>query len=935
MSNKNSKPFDFNNFGNLIFYDDSKKEKYFYFKTLLTSYEMNYPNPEYRTLANNIGNAAVSRLSNIPGLGTEQNEKNTYLLEQLDSIMNILRAAVEQEKANEIRFVENKIGMLKNNFDEKYIKKNRDLAAIQAHLNKLKGEEGIDYNHLIALVNIVEQGYDNSKAIMDFEYQHLKDLDNAVKKNRRALENQIRGLMKTSRYRDKSDEEKEAIVQKSLAKRERIRIEGYLKKHHIRDVPSFKKYMANMTTVDYKIAEWVSKNIQMVLEKNADYYSSILEEYGGCLEEDKRKTATEKIRSHLISAVVRYSADHQAEIINDTLDIIDTEKFCQDLVHDYDIALDVDIMGMPEDFGLREKKLKLFKEGIIKNQEVYKSAEGLYKALEEIMSKIDNKKEKDYSPEEQLIDATLGKNSNDKFYDTSIKTINSLIKKIEELAKLEEKNPDAVSITRDSETKNLRVTVTNKGNTTSINLTSEFSKLGLSLYQKKGYTPQNLSNIITNMKRAAGKRIRDKIISVVNDAPKKIKKDLEKDLEHAFQQIEVVIKGSTMAEILEGLDKTWSIKIWTGRQSVKNDMIEIVVGMPNGENISMALNELLQGHIDKAFKNQVYPELFSSFSETFEQFKKNFSDAIVSDMNNTASKAEYTNYKNMAQRYFETEKTKKEAIRKLDEEYKKLKERINKQSINEEKKRRRLQDVEKVYDRFLQSIKESLYVSSTVKTFTTYQNDIGFIGGDLGANVNSRINSFFDMFAAAGLPIASDTEIKDWLEAAVLNCSPMSVVGEKNKDFIENLLSGLAVFTLFNEGAAEISILKEQIKSDEMISTDNDIMHLYRLNGIYYPGSFVLKNVIKDLDEVIKMIKQTDRLTRSKNVMIYNPANESMVPNRKNSKKGIKKKQTDSDPWGTVAEKVSRSTQIKVLFLAGLLDIMKDLHEKMNVELPA
>ena len=49
-----SRPFNFFNFGNLIFFD-GLNPNYFYFNSLLSSYEMNPPNPRYTSRANKIG----------------------------------------------------------------------------------------------------------------------------------------------------------------------------------------------------------------------------------------------------------------------------------------------------------------------------------------------------------------------------------------------------------------------------------------------------------------------------------------------------------------------------------------------------------------------------------------------------------------------------------------------------------------------------------------------------------------------------------------------------------------------------------------------------------------------------------------------------------------------------------------------------------------
>ena len=46
-----------------------------------------------------------------------------------------------------------------------------------------------------------------------------------------------------------------------------------------------------------------------------------------------------------------------------------------------------------------------------------------------------------------------------------------------------------------------------------------------------------------------------------------------------------------------------------------------------------------------------------------------------------------------------------------------------------------------------------------------------------------------------------------WLESAIINCSPVSIIGEKNKDVIQNYLSSMAALAMFDEGGAEAQII--------------------------------------------------------------------------------------------------------------------------------
>ena len=149
------------------------------------------------------------------------------------------------------------------------------------------------------------------------------------------------------------------------------------------------------------------------------------------------------------------------------------------------------------------------------------------------------------------------------------------------------------------------------------------------------------------------------------------------------------------------------------------------------------------------------------------------------------------------------------------------------------------EEIAKRRSEILGSLSDSFFVSSTMKTYNQYQNDIGFKGGSIGADLMEQLTNMNEIFTAAGLEIAPDD--MDWLLGAIINCSPVSIVGERNKNIIENYLGSLAAFSLFDEGVAELEIidaLNNPAKSP--INSAPNILHLYSVNGLYVPGSYVL-----------------------------------------------------------------------------------------------
>ena len=69
-------------------------------------------------------------------------------------------------------------------------------------------------------------------------------------------------------------------------------------------------------------------------------------------------------------------------------------------------------------------------------------------------------------------------------------------------------------------------------------------------------------------------------------------------------------------------------------------------------------------------------------------------------------------------------------------------------------------------------------------------------------------------------------------------------------------------------------------------------------------------------------------MNRGAGVNIINTMHEGLVPNRKSTRKRYP--DDDRDPWGTVAMATDKHVKIKIMFLAGLLDIVRDMNKSMN-----
>jgi len=226
---------------------------------------------------------------------------------------------------------------------------------------------------------------------------------------------------------------------------------------------------------------------------------------------------------------------------------------------------------------------------------------------------------------------------------------------------------------------------------------------------------------------------------------------------------------------------------------------------------------------------------------------------------------------------------------------------------------------------FKDFLEKTILVTGTAKNFTQYNPDIGFVAGSLGPNIFAQIDNFAKIFEQAGVPFSDN--LHEWLYTAVINCSRFTH-GEELKDPIEKYLSLLGSFAIFDEGGAEIGQIANTWKAHIQISSRSKtfvtakIIHIYELNGIYFPGSYILQRVYDRLTKVMSTVEGKADSNKD-GVRIRATANPGLI------NKDIKDLQKR---WEDVYTKATNPniTSIHVTFLAGLADIITELQEAMK-----
>ena len=184
----------------------------------------------------------------------------------------------------------------------------------------------------------------------------------------------------------------------------------------------------------------------------------------------------------------------------------------------------------------------------------------------------------------------------------------------------------------------------------------------------------------------------------------------------------------------------------------------------------------------------------------------------------------------------------------------------------------------------------------------------GVHGGSLGANLNDQLNKIDALTSAGGITMID----KQWLTATIINAGP-NMIASGQKEKIENYLAMFAAILLFD---GQINIAQEAMHymTEQQLSSGNTHqIHLFSVNGGYYPLSYVLKLTYDSLNEGLQRI-QSAELSQGVQVEIYGFVSE---PNSNNY--------TGLSSWEATADAAQKSTKIKMKFLVQFQNIVQNL----------
>lgn len=198
---------------------------------------------------------------------------------------------------------------------------------------------------------------------------------------------------------------------------------------------------------------------------------------------------------------------------------------------------------------------------------------------------------------------------------------------------------------------------------------------------------------------------------------------------------------------------------------------------------------------------------------------------------------------------------------------------------------------------------------STVKGYQSagsyaFEKEGGFGGAAFGSTLDSELKIIDSMAQAGGL---DPLDIDD-LFIAMINCGRL-MIGEELKPTVENYFSAFMGMLMFNDAQLFAQDVKTWIGNQKELTTVQDL-HMYQLNGIIVPSSFILQETYNAMSK-LQTMDETYKGVRA-NFSTYNRG------------------PIEGD-WEATSQAAIENTKLERMhFLAGFVDLLRDIEKRLS-----
>ena len=199
-------------------------------------------------------------------------------------------------------------------------------------------------------------------------------------------------------------------------------------------------------------------------------------------------------------------------------------------------------------------------------------------------------------------------------------------------------------------------------------------------------------------------------------------------------------------------------------------------------------------------------------------------------------------------------------------------------------------------------------IHTTVKGYknagtSDFKSEDGFKGASFGSNLVMQLNVLQQMTDSGGISLG---DLK-FLQFACVNAGNQ-MIGRFLKSPLENYFSTFVGFLMFNDAELMFEDVAKWT-TETAISGVNDI-HLYELNGVTFPSSYLLENTYQALTHISTDLARSNQQGVKAKLTTYNggPVDHN---------------------WEKTSATATEKTKLEIRFLAGFLDILDSLESQL------
>ena len=853
---------------------------------------------------------------------------------KINAIIEFLKHAIDTEQENQLQYFKAKKDLIRKKFTDEEINGSPQLKTLVDYLQSVSTNlNNFSYEYFIVLINSLLQGREYTKNSIIYEKNRLQEVQNVSIQLTQQLadnmkkQNQVNDLS-LGMERRYYEESRRQIKIHYIEQKELLNYDTSLLSNKIKNVIQ--------PTIDQKIAELVRNSINHVWEdpqiKN-DFATIILNYYKQKQQKPLQQTVADKMKEVVTKSVLNYVSENLDKISNSRFSSNYTNQILNDVLNQLKNDMgyaNVTMTGLPNNL-FWTTQLAYFDQYVKDSQR----AKGLFDAIDKFYKQAHKTKIKNLSKDQKITYNALGLRGQGKTDKAVMQSIN-FVHELERLAKqlhqqlkknkLQTNDKITRTVTRQldgkKQEKEFVFTVDQHGR---LIIPDDFksyyagAQSAAALFQLKNSSAHTLQSLISAAKGKLSRFFVTKLNNLKNNGAKQ---QLLNTIKNNIRgEAQMNISGPTFNEIVAGLQIQQRgeelVIYFPGYENNKNDLITISMNM-NADTWVMQMQKLFSDN-NIAGANEVIQDIMDTKKRLHLQFQKNFSKAM-NDMKKNDKLLSQTgvsgfhNYREKANAFYEQwNRYHSVAIKQLNDLY-----TIGVDLVQSSPSDKFSQEQNQKYKQLAHELEQTFYRTDTMKSYAQYQNDVGFVGGSIGTTLTQQLNAIAMIFEMAGYPLDNLNLLQD----LIMNTGPETIIKYKYRRPIETYLGALAAFMLFDEGGAEVEILQKTLTQNmKNAYTGPKILHLYRLNGLFYPGSYILAETLRGVEMLNLTISQIPKGTGSHGttIRIVNKMTTNNIP--KNS----------TSPWQNVAQSaIDGGVSLHITFLAGMAQILNNLQQTMN-----